>query len=184
MITFSYLALLLFYCNYSFLYNFILIHPEVPIGCPKKRLWIFWSKYTFLYKSHWSGSIFVLFEGSQPQNVLISEAAIQMCSWEKVFWKYSANWKENTHAECKATFLKSHFCMGFLLSICCIFSEHLFFKKTSGWLDLLFLSYLGQNFLMLLGYFNTTPEVFKVIQSDRTSDYITKNEFHGVTIFL
>ena len=83
MITFSYLALLLFYCNYSFLYNFILIHPEVPIGCPKKRLWIFWSKYTFLYKSHWSGSIFLLFEGSQPQNVLISEAAIKMCSWER-----------------------------------------------------------------------------------------------------
>ena len=37
---------------------------------------------------------------------------------------------------------------------------------------------------MLLGYFNTTPEVFKVIQSDRTSDYITKNEFHGVTRYL
>ena len=102
----------------------------------------------------------------------------------KVFWKYSANWKENTHAECKATFLKSHFCMGFLLSICCIFSEHLFFKKTSGWLHLLFLSYLGQNFLMLLGYFNTTPEVFKVIQSDRTSDYITKNEFHSVPVIF
>ena len=28
-----------------------------------------------------------------------SEAAIQRCSWEKVFWKYAANLKENTRAE-------------------------------------------------------------------------------------
>ena len=27
------------------------------------------------------------------------EAAIQRCSWEKVFWKYAANLQENTHAE-------------------------------------------------------------------------------------
>ena len=27
------------------------------------------------------------------------EAAVQRYSWEKVFWKYAANLKENTHAE-------------------------------------------------------------------------------------
>ena len=28
-----------------------------------------------------------------------TEAAIQRCSYEKVFWKYAANSQENTHAE-------------------------------------------------------------------------------------
>ena len=28
-----------------------------------------------------------------------TEAAIQRCSWEKVFWKSAANLQENTHAE-------------------------------------------------------------------------------------
>ena len=28
-----------------------------------------------------------------------SEAALQRCSEEKVFWKYAANLQENTHAE-------------------------------------------------------------------------------------
>ena len=28
-----------------------------------------------------------------------SEAALQKCSQEKVFWKYAANLQENTHAE-------------------------------------------------------------------------------------
>ena len=28
-----------------------------------------------------------------------SEAALQRCSWEEVFWKYAANLQENTHAE-------------------------------------------------------------------------------------
>ena len=27
------------------------------------------------------------------------EATVQRCSWEKVFWKYTANLQENTHAE-------------------------------------------------------------------------------------
>ena len=31
--------------------------------------------------------------------VKVSEAAIWRCSWEKVFWKYSASLEENTHAE-------------------------------------------------------------------------------------
>ena len=28
-----------------------------------------------------------------------TEAATQMCSWEKVFWKYAANLQENNYAE-------------------------------------------------------------------------------------
>ena len=31
--------------------------------------------------------------------LLTPEAAIQRCSYEKVFWKYAANLQENTHAE-------------------------------------------------------------------------------------
>ena len=30
---------------------------------------------------------------------IISEAATQRCSSEKVFWKYAANLQDNTHAE-------------------------------------------------------------------------------------
>ena len=29
----------------------------------------------------------------------VSEAAVQRCSYEKVFWKYAANLQENTHAK-------------------------------------------------------------------------------------
>ena len=32
--------------------------------------------------------------------MLISVAAIQRCSYKKVFWKYVTNFQENTHAEC------------------------------------------------------------------------------------
>ena len=38
-------------------------------------------------------------DGSNISNIVRSEAAIQRCSLEKVFWKYSANLQENTHAE-------------------------------------------------------------------------------------
>ena len=69
------------------------------------------------------------------------------CKWEtqkqpsrgvpgkKIFWKYAVNLQENTHAEvwfqysCFATLLKSHFGMGILLKICCIFSEHFFLRR-------------------------------------------------------
>ena len=30
---------------------------------------------------------------------ITSEAGVQRCSWEKVFWKYAANLQENTHVE-------------------------------------------------------------------------------------
>ena len=29
----------------------------------------------------------------------VAEAATQRCSYEKVFWKYAANWEEITHAK-------------------------------------------------------------------------------------
>ena len=29
----------------------------------------------------------------------ITEAAVQRCSWEKVFWIYAENLQENTHSE-------------------------------------------------------------------------------------
>ena len=44
------------------------------------------------------------------------EAALERCSYKKVFWKYAANLQENTYAEvCLATLLKSHFGIGVLL---------------------------------------------------------------------
>ena len=42
----------------------------------------------------------------------------------------------------------------------------------------LFSSYFVRTILMLLAYFNTTLEEFKVIYPDRSSDYITEIEFH------
>ena len=50
----------------------------------------------------------------------VIKAALHRCSYEKIFWKYTANLQANTHAKlwfqksCKAT--------------CCIFSEHLFIR--------------------------------------------------------
>ena len=35
----------------------------------------------------------------QVLQIILSEAATQRCSWEKVLWKYSANLQENTHAK-------------------------------------------------------------------------------------
>ena len=57
-ITFIYSASLLLCYSGSYLYNFILIHPMVPIGCPKRKTLNFWKhpsisilkKYTFPYK--------------------------------------------------------------------------------------------------------------------------------------
>ena len=37
--------------------------------------------------------------GNYISEILVSEAALQTCSLEKVFWKYAANLQENTHAE-------------------------------------------------------------------------------------
>ena len=48
----------------------------------------------------------------------------------------------------------------------------------------LFSSYFVRKILMLLAYFNTTLEEFKVIYPDRSSDYITKNEFHDVPVIF
>ena len=61
---------------------------------------------------------------------VLSETAVQRCSYEKVFWKYAINLQENTHAE--VWFQKScfalHFNMGVFLFIWCIFSEHFFLR--------------------------------------------------------
>ena len=32
-------------------------------------------------------------------NIIVTEAALQRCSCEKVFWKYASNLQDNTHAE-------------------------------------------------------------------------------------
>ena len=59
------------------------------------------------------------------------EAVLQRCSYEKVFRKYAANLPENSHAKvwfqlsCYKTLFKSHFNMGALLQVCCLFSEQL-----------------------------------------------------------
>ena len=66
-----------------------------------------------------------------------SEAAVQRCFWENMFWKYAANLQEKTNAEvqfqenCKATLWKWHFGMGVLLQIFCFF-QNTFPKNTSG----------------------------------------------------
>ena len=46
-------------------------------------------------------TVFIVFEVESSQNILklSSEAGVQGCSLEKVFWKYAANLQENTHAE-------------------------------------------------------------------------------------
>ena len=85
-----------------------------------------------------------VFQDHHKKDFIITEAATQRCSLEKVFWKYAANLQGNTHAEvwfqqsCKATLLKSHFDIGVLLQICFIFSEHIFLRAPlSMWLLLL-----------------------------------------------
>ena len=45
---------------------------------------------------NWSVKLYFMY---YSRVVIISEAAAQMCSQEKVFWKYAANLQENTHAE-------------------------------------------------------------------------------------
>ena len=39
-------------------------------------------------------------ESNTPiENFPFTEAAVQRCSYEKVFWKYTANLQDNTHAK-------------------------------------------------------------------------------------
>ena len=75
------------------------------------------------------------------------EAALQMCSYKKVFLNYAANLQENNHAKmrfqksCKATLLKSLFSMSVNL-------QHIFTRpfpeNTSGWLFLRLLSRIDE----------------------------------------
>ena len=71
---------------------------------------------------------------------LYSEAVLQRCSWEKVFWKYAANLQENTHAEvrfglsCKQLYwnrTSARVCSP--VNLPHIFRTT-FLKNTSGWL--------------------------------------------------
>ena len=48
----------------------------------------------------------------------------------------------------------------------------------------LFSSYFVRKILMVLAYFNTTFEEFKVIYRDRSSYYITEIEFHDVPVIF
>ena len=77
-----------------------------------------------------------------------TEAAVQRCSLEKVFWKYAANLQKNTHA--KALNLQSNFIEIALRHGCSpvnllhIFRT-LFPKNTSGWLLLIIVKAFCEN---------------------------------------
>ena len=65
---------------------------------------------------------------------ILSEAATQRCSQEKVFWKYAANLLENTHAEVRFHFIEislRHGCSP--VNLLHIFRTT-FTKNTSWWL--------------------------------------------------
>ena len=50
-----------------------------------------------------------------PAKRIYTDAALQRCSLEKVFWKYAPNLKENTHVKVQFRTSKSHFGVGVLL---------------------------------------------------------------------
>ena len=41
----------------------------------------------------------VIFNSEENENMAATEAAVQRCFLEKVFWKYAANLQQNTHVE-------------------------------------------------------------------------------------
>ena len=62
--------------------------------------------------------------GSSHYEVFLRKVVLKICS------KFTE--EHPCRSFCKATLLKSHFGMGILLQICCIFSEHLFLRTTLG----------------------------------------------------
>ena len=56
-------------------------------------------------------------------------------------------------------------------------AQYVYYLKVLSLKMFLLCSYFVRNILMLLGYFNTTLEEFKVIYPERTSYYITKMNF-------
>ena len=83
-------------------------------------------------------SIMLLREGNSNIKVtlLTSEAAVQSCSQEKLkicsklIWEYPRGSVISIKLLCFATLLKSHFNMGVILQIYCIFSEQHFLWTT------------------------------------------------------
>ena len=71
-------------------------------------------------------SLFGTVRSSLPE-VFLEKDVLKICS------KFTGEHPRRS-AICKATLFKSHFGMGVLLWICCIFSEHLFLGNTPGWL--------------------------------------------------
>ena len=65
-----------------------------------------------------------------------TEAALQRCSYEKVFWKYAANLEENTHAEVYWNYTSACvFSCKFDFQICiCVSLRKRFFTEHSRWL--------------------------------------------------
>ena len=55
--------------------------------------------YTFTSSKHINHVCLINSVSSENQNQVLSEAAIQRCSYKKVFWKCAANLHENTHDE-------------------------------------------------------------------------------------
>ena len=58
----------------------------------------FWIKYNFL-TARITGLVFI--QDSLPSTlmIIISDAAVQMCSYEEVFWKFAEKLQEYTHTE-------------------------------------------------------------------------------------
>ena len=71
--------------------------------------------------------------------------------------------------------LKSHFSMGVLLSICCIFSEHLFSKNTTGQPRLTFPLDINLSLFLLINFSSVCPlQLFFVKRS---------NNFFSIQVF-
>ena len=56
-------------------------------------------------KNYLEQDIFAVFLSVFLLVVCFLEAAVQMCSTEKVFWKYASNLQENTHDEVQSKFI-------------------------------------------------------------------------------
>ena len=53
---------------------------------------------SYLFKVAKMNWVYIIILNTRPMKAL-SQAALQTCSWENVFWKYATNLQENTHAK-------------------------------------------------------------------------------------
>ena len=78
--------------------------------------------------------VYYQFLSKKVYNTCKSEAALHRCYYKKMFWKYSANLKEKTHAEVRQRNAEV------TKKFCRIFPEHLFLRRPlegcSSWLCL------------------------------------------------